>query len=160
MVFEKHGPVAAVCFLAGWKFIEFCQWSLSGSRVPYNFQSLGKESEECNFELRKIIELQAVKAELEYRVHVLFGLNLLWLALFIVIILWITRCCRCCLNRSFDSAQTLYVRDFPERHPRPALADAAPPATTLSLAGLGGSPGVESPVISPSSKAAVWKRQN
>ena len=160
MVFEKHGPVAAVCFLAGWKFLEFCQWSLSGSRVPYNFQSIGKESEECSGELRKIIELQAVRAELEYRVHVLFGLNLLWLVLFIVSIVWMTRCCRCCHNRSFDSAQNFYVRDLPERLAPPALADAAPPAAMLSLAGLGVNPSVESPVISPSSKAAVWKRQS
>ena len=160
MVFEKHGPVAAVCFLAGWKFLEFGQWSLSGSRVPYNFQSIGKESEECNGELRKIIELQAVKAELEYRVHILFGLNLLWLVLFILGTLWITRCCRCCQNRSSELAQTFYVRDLPERSGPPALADASPPAAMLSLAGLGASPRAESPVISPSSKSAVWKRQN
>ena len=157
MVFEKHGPFAAVCFLSGWKFLEFCQWSLSGSRVPYAYQSIGVHSVECNSELRKIIELQAVKAELEYRVYVLFGLNLLWLVLFIVSLLWLSRCCRCCQNRSSPSAQTVYVRDRPAS---PALTDTAPPVSTLSLAGLGASPRAESPVFSPSSKPAVWKRQN
>ena len=160
---EKHGPTAAVVFLAGWKFSEFWQCCVSGSQTPSSFRSLSHESsqEDCSKELRKIIELQAVKSELEYRVQVLLGLNLSFLFLIIIVLVWLTRCCSCCMNRTSSLAQNSMMSRLP---PPSALALPAPDsqgldATAFALASLGGVLGAANQVVSPSSKAAaVWRR--
>jgi len=167
MVSDVNTILLVSGLLGFWKCSDFASWLVTPSASSAVLQSVLKSnSADCSIELRRIIEIQDIAQFCHWRLSIaislLVGTNLLWL----VALLWLTRCCRCCGHREEivfraargpraledSSAGTLQLADRV-----PATRLAAPQAIAAITDGLASD---EGEFLTPlTRKSATWRKK-